>query len=161
MKKGEKMSKELKKKISKAHMGKILSDEHREKISISKKGRVSWMKGKKGYFKHSEETKKRFSENWKGNKNPRWKGGVSKHTSGYVCISRPDHPHVNSRGYVFEHRLVMEDHLGRYLTPKEQVHHINEKTGDNRIENLMLFPNNAAHMSFHAQIRKNKKNNIC
>ena len=60
-------------------------------------------------------------------------------TQGYVLLKRKDHPRANSGGYVYEHRLVMEALLGRYLEPDEQVHHKNGVRDDNRPENLELW----------------------
>jgi len=78
-----------------------------------------------------------------------WKGGRRVSKGGYILLSRPKHPHAQSHGYILEHRLVMEAHLGRYLHPKEVVHHINEDKQDNRIENLELVRSQSEHMRHH------------
>jgi len=64
-----------------------------------------------------------------------------------------EHPHANSRGYVFVHRLVIEKSVGRYLTRKEEVHHLNGDKADNRLENLVALTH-AEHMGLHYLMRR-------
>ncbi len=71
-----------------------------------------------------------------------WKGGRIRYGSRnrYWAIFQPYHPFTDCKGYVFEHRLIMERHLKRFLQPQEIIHHINFIPDDNRLENLKLLP---------------------
>lgn len=67
-------------------------------------------------------------------KNPRWK------SNGYIMVRAPeDHPFRSKDGMIFEHRLMMEQEIGRPLNPWEIVHHKNGERADNRIKNLELM----------------------
>lgn len=93
-----------------------------------------------------------------GNKNPNWRGGRLTKKNGYIIVYSPLHPYASKDKYVLEHRLVMEKKIKRFLTPKEQVHHINGIVDDNRVKNLMLLDSHAEHMKIEDKLRlKNKK----
>lgn len=67
----------------------------------------------------------------------------------YKQVYAPFHPFKRSNGTVYEHRLVAEGKIGRYLTPTESVHHINRDIRDNRPENLMIFATVEDHLAYH------------
>jgi hypothetical protein len=85
----------------------------------------------------------------KGPESHKWKGGRFVNGYGYVEVYMPDHPFCNGRGYVLEHRLVLEKKLGRLLDPEERAHHINGKLTDNRPENLVAL-SRVEHARIHA-----------
>jgi len=154
------------KRTSETMKGRKLSKEHKEKLS-------KIMKGKQNALgcKYTEEIKHKMSlarmgennpnygKDFSMEKHPNWKGGRVK-VNNYICIKKPEHPFPNKQNYVYEHRLIMEKFLGRYLKPKEVVHHKGTKypigsiedKQDNRIENLMLFTNNGEHLKYHEDL---------
>jgi len=99
--------------------------------------------------KHPVCSKECLIESRKGKNNVNWDGGRVLR-NGYWSIKKLDHPFRDAHGYVFEHRLAMEKHIGRYLKSKELVHHKGikypigsiENKQDNRIENLELTTRN-------------------
>jgi hypothetical protein len=108
-----------------------------------------WLKKHRKGFKHSRESREKIRKSKIGNKNHRWKGGRIYTDKGYVLIYSPDHPNSVKGGYMFEHRLVAEKSMGRYLTGDELVHHKNGIRDDNRIENLEV-------LSFGEHIKKSQ-----
>ena len=97
-----------------------------------------------------------------GPMNTNWRGG-RKIQNGYIYIlAPPNHPRYgingNRRRYMAEHRLVMEQIIGRVLEDSEAVHHVNAIRDDNRPENLYLFASTSDHSCYHMLLRhKNPK----
>jgi hypothetical protein len=98
--------------------------------------------------------KKHSGQFKKGSDNPRWNNGRTIMGRGYVLISAPDHPRADKYGYVYEHIVVMEKHLGRPLLPAETIHHLDGNKLNNDPKNLVLFATMGMHTKFHMWLRK-------
>ncbi len=93
----------------------------------------------------------------KGSGNGNWKGGEIEDGHGRVLIYSPSHPNPSYCGtHVYRYRLVIEKSLGRYLDPKEIVHHINGDKRDDRLENLQVM-SQSEHARLHMTGRGKKK----
>lgn len=73
-------------------------------------------------------------------------------SAGYVMVYAPDHPRAQ-HGYVWEHVLVVEKELGRYLEPDEVVHHIDRRKDNNDPSNLLVLTKKQ-HCALHYQEKR-------
>lgn len=91
-----------------------------------------------------------------------WKGGRFKHPNGYILVRlTPDHKFyrmADSHHLVPEHRLVIAEHVNRYLRNDEIVHHKNGIKDDNRLENLELLDRRLHHTGYNAP--ESDENNV-
>ena len=92
-----------------------------------KKGFIPWNKGKPFLQKENH---------------PLWKGGKIK-VKEYIVLR------IGNK-YFLEHRLIMQNHIGRKLKNYEVVHHIDGNKENNNLDNLKLFNNQSEHRKEHA-----------
>jgi transposase len=158
---GHAVSEEARQKISDALTGRIpppFSEEHKRRISEGKKGkkrppitdvaRENMRIGQSNRDPMSDDTKEKIGATKRGELHHNWKGGKAKDSRGYIYVLSPEHPYASRANRVCEHRLVMEEHIGRYVEPHEVIHHIDGVTNNNTIENLFLFPTAMLHMPY-------------
>ena len=115
-------------------------------VSEAKCGRLHPLYGKKLLA----ATKKKMSDSRRGDGRLVLKNGTIRHWI-------PGHPNADCGGYVFEHRLIMEHEIGRYLEPQEVVHHKDRDGSNNNPKNLRLYATNGKHCSFHCDERRYAK----
>lgn len=93
------------------------------------------MKGRKLTKEHRDKVVKTLRQG-SGGLNPHWKGGIT--YAGRVKNGLYKKILINGK-YVYEHRYVMEQHLGRKLERWEEVHHVNGNKQNNDISNLIVL----------------------
>lgn len=116
------------------------------------------------YYRNHRKIYCRFKtghhNNGKLEKSRFWKGGRYIDSIGYVQIYRPNHP-SSRNGYIAEHRLVMEQSIGRYLNKDEHIHHKDENRQNNDLDNLQLLTR-SQHTTIHNTTdMSNRKCSIC
>lgn len=55
-----------------------------------------------------------------------------------IYVYKPDHPCANARGYVLEHRVIMEEKLGRYLEKDELIYRKDGDKFNNSLDNIYI-----------------------
>jgi len=149
---GRKHTDESIKKMSIAQSGKVISEETKRKISKNH-ARLSGVNhphfGKNPSLETIEKMRlAKIGTQTKENNN-NWKGGkVNCH--GYVFELQKD------GSYKQEHRIIMENHIGRELSNDEIIHHINQDKTDNRIGNLQIMTQET-HKQLHNELRCQRK----
>lgn len=118
--------------------------ENARRLGYSRKGK-----------KLSQETKQKMSETHRGKvfKESKYGGHTKIHQSGHIRVYKPNHINATKDGYVFEHILAYEEANNCIVDRNTHVvHHINGIKTDNRIENLQLMTK-SEHMRYHATIK--------
>lgn len=67
----------------------------------------------------------------------------------YKAAYAPDHPNKLQNNCIYEHILVAEEKLGRYLKDGEVVHHRDENKMNNNPDNIIVFCSKSEHTKFH------------
>ena len=109
---GKKLPKEMRDKISKAHMGKVLSEETKKKML----GRVPWNKGKEGWTKDFENAGfQQGNQIQLGKKHHNWQGGKIDNNRGKewqvirkIVLDKYDYTclHCGSKGDLDVHHII-------------------------------------------------------
>lgn len=81
-----------------------------------------------------------------------WHGGRQS-SHGYVRLCVPNHPRASANGTVYEHILIAEKAMGKYLPSKAQVHHWDGDGQNNTRSNLVVCQDLSYHRLLHRRTR--------
>ena len=91
--------------------------------------------------------------NQKKSKHYKWNGGKST-SRDYIISLAPEHPRASSRGYVYEHILIIEKLLDKYLPNNVEIHHYDGRQNN---KDLVVCENHKYHMLLHTRTRALKE----
>lgn len=89
-------------------------------------------------------------------KHKRWNGGKTIGEKGRVAIYSPGHPRAFKRKtteHVYKSILIAEKALGRPLSKKHPVHHVDEDPSNDSNDNLVICEDHKYHMLLHQRTR--------
>lgn len=106
----------------------------------------------RGEYTLSEEHKRHIGESLKGKytreNSSRWKGGLSVGDNGYILVLDRKR-FKNKSGQGRRCRYIAEQIIGRELSTKEIIHHIDGNKQNDEPSNLYLFSCQNDHVAFH------------
>ena len=73
--------------------------------------------------------------------------------NGYIMLLAKGHPRAERNGHVPEHLLIAEKAIGRYLSGRNVIHHVDGNPGNNARTNLVVCQNQGYHMLLHQRQR--------
>ena len=81
----------------------------------------------------------------------------SRIANGYRMLHLPEHYEAQGKptmaGWVYEHRVVAMEMIGRPLLPNEEVHHLDENRLNNHPENLLVLTQ-SQHLKLHGWLKR-------
>jgi hypothetical protein len=105
-----------------------------------------WMTYNRNAWKESKQICKHLKDIMENKK---------KDKNGYVLVYLPNYTiSKTKKGWILEHRAVVETFLNRSLKVGECIHHIDFNRHNNKIDNLMLFKSHKEHASFHNKLKQ-------
>jgi hypothetical protein len=123
-----------------AGLRQLYSEEHLGCVSIAKIFGCHPGTVRKALIRLGVPTRPRGKCHRHGQNSPLYKHGLN--ASGYRRFSR-------NRKNFLEHRVVVEQLIGRPLGPQENVHHCDGDRANNDPANLWVFPSKSAHKKYH------------
>lgn len=130
--------------------GNVFNPNHKGMITCSPKCAAKY----RGIKKHNNFVKMVEESKWDGiERKNMWTIEGKTICGGYVWAKCHQHPNAFKDGYILEHRLVVENHIGRLLKENEIVHHIDGDKTNNNIPNLKILTREE-HARLHYQERE-------
>lgn len=73
--------------------------------------------------------------------------------TGYILVKCTGHPRADRCGNVYEHIIVIEKAIGRFIEASEAIHHLDGNKANNSIGNLILFKTHVMHHAYEHRLK--------